>query len=483
MEKKIFCEIEIAHMEGGVCKAIIYVPFNARQNNIRTVHGQSSIKNYLYNSYGLEISGEERKSNQNIEIRLVECLQWTGNYNQGFRFVFEVFNYSVEKQKNVEKQSGDYYFYISNLPIDKWYSQEVQANYVVSESKKELNKEAAQHALKEAISYLYTSSDTMENIVQRGQEAFKDFLNSNTILNASIKYPNRKIIFLSNNQIDVSLYFLRSNKTYETQPLAYIHIRLKSSSLDWSAINIADWLCNLLASTTGRRIIWNHYSFHSDNAVRPMLGHNKDYWRSMSQTKYQFTAFTEEFGILNNHGYKEYFVNEKPDRSVKFIIQALTTLLKKPFINTEKYLDLLNNYVYYISVTMDIYHKCILLCALGESLFKQWVYYELGGTFPTGKYSKQLSKLFEENGWNDTTTTGTADLNSLYKIGERVDLFVQSRNSLLHNHKFVYEGQPNKLAIEVHNIETFVPLMFATILGYEGRYWNKITDSWDYMPS
>jgi hypothetical protein len=111
---------------------------------------------------------------------------------------------------------------------------------------------------------------------------------------------------------------------------------------------------------------------------------------------------------------------------------------------------------------------------------------------------KQLRRIFSEYGWSITHSLSAnrfmkAPIHSviyhLQYIGCCIDLVVESRNALFHRHRFISDDDNPKYKdlddterkmkrdIEFITIELFIPLLFATILGYQGEYWDYLQDS------
>ncbi len=77
------------------------------------------------------------------------------------------------------------------------------------------------------------------------------------------------------------------------------------------------------------------------------------------------------------------------------------------------------------------------------------------------------------------------------QIKEKIEQFVESRNNLFHKHNFASEN-PDKILnelerqkgvdLEIRNIQLFIPLLLATILGYQGKYWDSIQNKFMMMP-
>lgn len=527
----IECEFEVAHMQSGICWAVVYFPFPDEAEN-HPVWEKHQLEDKVQKA--TKLTGKDRLFQRNIEASLSSRIAWKGNSMfPGLRLVFTVQFYVVELIADIEDRSNGIVFCLVNLPIANHYAPERTAEFDRARFMEEVEKAALEAALQKVIETASENNGSAEELLKLGIEQART-TKEDKLNNAPPAYW-KTIPFEIEGEIVAQLYWKHKaeDRQYDCQPLALLRINRNKIPPAWSATHMAEWICNLLSLSVGRMVTWNYYYVppESHNQLPP-----KEYWRSRTVQTATFVALTEEQGYLSIHGFDEH------SHAIKLVEQVVSYAFGKSKETTNDYLYALADYVYYASTAADDQHRCTLLCALVESLFSIWerltqpniesetqktrkkrllntIEGEVGnllsevlpkgpnetdknyeercrkflarirstvGTNLSQSFIHRLKWLFRDYGWyTDTTISG------LNNMGHRTELFVESRNKLFHEHRFAYddpEGIPDanertrKVVREIINIEMFVPLLLSTLLQYRGRYWDRVQNNWAWMP-
>lgn len=317
----------------------------------------------------------------------------------------------------------------------------------------------------------------------------------------------------------------RADRQYLSQPLSLLRVNNDKLPPGWTAETCAEWICALFSLALGGVTTWNYYRIppKETNQLPP-----KQVWLSRVIQQKWFFALTEE---SNLHTVLEVGIgyDEQP---LELVNTILAHLFQRPPSETEDYLNALDLYIQYAaSPSVGDEFRCTLLCALGEYLFHLWekcenrefeseitkatrrkvlnsIHSEIEKMMPEllplregepeqlyqercnnlindvksavgyrlgSSLTDQFKFLFEQQGWHVNT-----DLPGDH-IGQWIVQFVRTRNKLFHEHRFEHEDSIQQYR-EIRIVEMIIPLMLATILCYEGRYWDLLENRWAWMP-
>lgn len=529
--KPIDCEFEVAHMQDGMCWAVVYVKFPEEQ----TPWEQDQLEKRL--RYAIKVTGKDRVWQRDVEVFLLAWMgQKGGLISSGLRLIFMVGEYEVTIIPENERQSSGTMFCIANLPIAVRYSPKRTVEAERAKFAEEMEDKALKTALEKVILLSNDPNHTQKELLDIGLKEAQETKES--LMNDSTPLYRAHIPFRVGDEIIAKLFWLTKldDRQFQTQPLAALSINPAKIPSGWTARKVAEWICGLLSLSLGRMISWHYYYIPPKERDGLSL---EEHWISRTFQLGTFTAFTEERSYLGIHGLEE------SSYAITLVEEGLSFIFQQPIANMDEYLSTLNDYVYYASAPADAQHRCTLLCALVESLFSTWEKQtkpqiedeikkshrkklldaieteitnllcdvlppELGET--ADRYEKRcksfiermrssvglnlshsfvhrLKWLFEQHGWYTNTT-----YSGLQNMGHRTEVFVESRNKLFHEHRFAADDiekfpdqadREQELLVEIKNIEMFVPIMLTTLLQYRGRYWDTMQNrhgGWAWMP-
>ncbi len=315
------------------------------------------------------------------------------------------------------------------------------------------------------------------------------------LANLSVKL-DEKVGFIVDNVEIASIDFMKEFYPTNRLNLSRLIIHNEHVPNGWDNHQVAHTIRILLGLALGRMIVENHWW---DNQGK--------YWFSTPIENNHFTSFTEANGDFDIAGFSGGISQDM--HAIQFVESVLSVILRKNFEDYSFYINKIWDYIYYASSAREQKQRAILLCSVVETILPKLIHQNPEDI----KLKENLSKLFLKYNWqtkpphHNNRKQDKINLiafwqksiegiyNELTSIDCHIELFVWSRNKLFHEHRFACElafedsnnkdnddQKKKKCDLEAQNIQLFVPLLFATILGYKGDYWDSIQNKFMQMP-
>lgn len=316
------------------------------------------------------------------------------------------------------------------------------------------------------------------------------------LANLSVK-SNEKVSFTVDDVEIASLDFLKKFHPTNRLNLSRLIIHDEHVPSGWDNHQVAHTIRILLSFALGRMIVAHNWW---DNQGQ--------YWFSTPIENNRFTSFTEANGDFDMAGFLGGISQNM--RAIQFVESVLSVILRKNFEDCSFYINKIWDYIYYASSAREQKQRCILLCSVVETILPKLLSKRANDI----NLKNDLEDFFRKFYWNTKPFpklpkgTNSDDIlvdfwkESFMKIivelasaQNQIQLFTWSRNKLFHEHRFACElafedvnnkddddQMQKKRDLEARNIQLFVPLLFATVLGYKGDYWDSIQNKFMQMP-
>jgi len=496
-EHELECSFEIAQMQSGESWCIVYLQPNTK---FKLWQFHLWLEEIDSNKCTLTLSGQDKLMGTKINVS-IRYVAWRPHQvtlptlEHGYRLDCLVQRYEAVRAETTSKWVD---FHITNLPITShlaWKNVYDSERY----NSREAKFEATLNAVIDEIENIYSADevvnvgDIKSHLQSLAKKSSQDFVKQNNRL------VERKYIPIVIDDNEIAHIYHRidyTDREYNNEPLAILRINQQLLDSDWDVEDIADWICSVLSLGLGRDINWqsNYISKISDNPKLAEYAISDSYlsyarvWRYKIVNHGKFFALTEETTYID----MKWGINIDSE-CLKLVNDVLPYIITIPSM-AGAYHYLLRNYIGYAShETTDIKHKSILLALLGEDIFKRWQevceeidpddsnkyhrstkYPAPNGTTREPTLFQILMWFFEKHGWKVDGLPNTYDY-----LPTRIWEYVESRNSLFHDHKLFTETQEEweefELIQEMNNIAGLVPLMLATVLRYRGGYWHPLS--------
>ena len=525
-KRELQCKFEVAHMQNGQSWLIVYFQVFESHKDIQFIKQHAMID--------LVFFGKDASIGSTVQVYTSQLVSenTTMGSGSGMRMEFVARRYEVSSNEtDIEVRFVE--FYVSNLPLALPYKPSTYEGFRL-ELERDRHSAELEAAITSAIQNRQTdiSDDELRKRIEAHiEKAGESATNEGMSLGVAEYIP----INIDNVEVG-KLFWKRSydDRDYDGQPLCRLVIDVEKIADDWGFEEVASWICRLFSLSLGRDVNFNYYLIRD-------FGHEYFFpqrvWISNSISGVSFNAFTED------QGYFRATIGLSADsNSLKFVTDTMSYVLNLPKHHRIKYHEALLTYARYASSIVSTYEqRCTLLCALGEYIYSAWesvagakyvhhlekserrvilnemievlrkhknklipkmknesdleyekrVESELNdyksglGHGLSGTLKDQFEWLLRKNGWN----LDDGD-ESYFYTKHRVKKFVKSRHKLFHEHRFSTPRDAKhwgkEVGREIENIQTFIPLLLATVLHYEGQYWHplagNVRGSWEWMP-
>ena len=519
----VACDFEVGYMQDASAWAVVYITFPQDMS----LRERNRLEKRI-SACGESLTGTEDVWGRTVKSTLLQRVNLTSSVaNNGTRVVFLVENYEISFEEQPE--SGNRLFDLVNLSVHFSYSPSFSTQYDRADAAEQGFLAGVDAAVKKAREV--SPEKSLEEVHALALRAAENARKAST----GDGFLKWWFIPIKIGKDDFARLYWRKNPkelTFSMEPISRLWLNTDRIPLGWEPEAVAEWLCALFSMALGRDIQWTHWIKPSEDTELPP---SYETWQVRNIQQSRFVAFAEEphdAQLATEAG-----LYERNKGTLDFIEVVLGKLMQRDMVQIEPYLNALRYYIGYAAVQSLSYEfECTLLSVLGEYIYKVWTgveginyklppdqkkarksiiekakaaFFDLSSPEidpfvpakpgePASEHATRRNKFIEATLSRFSKSVGYSQTDQLawffeshgyqadrYPLAGRIVAFVESRNALVHEHCFhnEREGKPQEIDKEIANIRMMIPLMFAAILGYQGRYWDSCCDTWATTPS